>query len=114
MCIILLGFDQLRLAKILTLPYEDWLKGTAGFYGYIILKFAHTPKVLMECPFYGNAIYVLDSGEKRLLKMNKQELITSGEAKRFSTLVTGMGESRKGSGLARLPSSQTIRRQHWS
>jgi hypothetical protein len=77
------GFDQERLDKILALPREDWLKGSAGFYGYIVLRFAHTPKVLMECPVYPNAIYVLDSGEDRLLKMNKQELITSGEAKRI-------------------------------
>jgi hypothetical protein len=36
----------------------------------------------MGCPVYANAIYVLDSGEERLLKMNKQQLIASGEAKR--------------------------------
>jgi hypothetical protein len=79
----LTGFDQDRLDKLLALPREDWLKGSAGFYGYIILVFAHTPKVLMECPVRDNAIYVLNSGEDRLLKMNKQELIASGEAKRI-------------------------------
>jgi hypothetical protein len=77
------GFDQERLDKILALPYKDWLKGKAGFYGYIVLRFDHTEKALMECPIYGNAIYVLDSGEERLLKMNKQQLIASGKAKRI-------------------------------
>lgn len=77
------GFSQDRLDKMLALPRSDWQKGRAGFYGYIVLMFAHTEKVLMECPVYNNAIYVLDSGEERLLKMNKQELIASGETKRI-------------------------------
>jgi hypothetical protein len=76
-------YDQERLDKILALPYENWSKGTAGFYGYIVLWFAHTPKVLMECPVYANAIYILNSGEERLLKMDKQELIASSEVKRI-------------------------------
>lgn len=77
------GFDQERLDKILALPWSTWSKGTAGFYGYIVLWFDHTEKVLMDCPVRDNAIYVLDSGEKRLLKLNKQELIESSEAKRI-------------------------------
>jgi len=77
------GFDQERLDMILALPWSDWSRGTAGFYGYIVLWFDHTEKVLMECPVRDNAIYVLDSGEKRLLQMNKQELIASSEAKRI-------------------------------
>lgn len=77
------GFDQDRLDKLLVLPRSNWAKGRAGSYGYIVLMFDHTEKVLMECPFRDNAIYVLDSGEERLLKMDKQELIVSGEAKRI-------------------------------
>ncbi len=77
------GFDQDRLGKLLALPRSNWAKGKAGSYGYIVLMFDHTEKVLMECPVRDNAIYVLDSGEERLLKMNKQELIASGEAKRI-------------------------------
>jgi hypothetical protein len=60
-----------------------WQKGRAGFYGYIDFMFDHTEKVLLECPIEDNAIYVLDSGEERLLKMNKQQLIKSSEAKRI-------------------------------
>lgn len=77
------GFSQDRLDKMLALPRSGWLKGRAGFYGYIVLMFDHTEKVLLECPVEGNAIYVLDSGEERLLKMSKQELIESSEAKRI-------------------------------
>jgi hypothetical protein len=75
------GFDQQRLDKILALPFSGWQRGRAGVYGYIILEFDHTDKVLMECPVRDNAIYVLDSGEERLLKMNKQEIIASDETK---------------------------------
>jgi hypothetical protein len=77
------GFDEERLENMLALPRSGWLKGTEGFYGYIILMFDHTEKVLMECPVRDNAIYVLDSGAERLLKMNKQQLIASDEAKRI-------------------------------
>ena len=76
-------FDQERLDKILTLPRSGLLKGKVGFYGYIVLQFDHTEKVLLECPVYGKALYVLESGEERLLAMNKQELIASDEAKRI-------------------------------
>lgn len=76
-------FDQDRLDKILALPRSGLLKGKAGFYGYIVLQFAHTEKVLLECPVVGNALYVLDSGEERLLRRNKQEHIASDEAKRI-------------------------------
>ena len=78
----LVGFSQERLDKVLGLPWEDWRPGTAGMYGYSIFTFAHTEKVLLECPVYANAIYVLDNSEDRLLKkMKKQELRDSGEAR---------------------------------
>jgi hypothetical protein len=45
--------------------------------------FDHTENVLLECPVENNAIYVLDSGEDRLLAMNKRQLRESSEAKRI-------------------------------
>lgn len=76
-------FSQDRLDKMIALPWSGWQKGKAGFYGYIVLMFDHTEKVLLECPIEGNAIYVLNSGEERLLEMSKQEHIESSEAKRI-------------------------------
>lgn len=76
-------FSQDRFEKMLALPRSGWQKGKAGFYGYIVLMFDHTERVLLECPVEGNAIYVLDSGEDRLLAMNKRQLRKSGEAKRI-------------------------------
>src|SRR3712207_6829706 len=51
------GFSQERLDKMLELPRSNWKKGRKGFEGYIVLMFAHTDKVLLECPVYGNAIF---------------------------------------------------------
>jgi hypothetical protein len=78
-------FDQDRLNKILALPRSGILRGKpgAGRYGYIALTFDHTEKVLMDCPAYGNALFVLDSAEERLLKMNKQQLRASDEVNRI-------------------------------
>lgn len=77
------GFDQERLDKILALPRNGLLKGKAGFYGYIVLTFEHTDKVLMDCPVRDNAVYILDSGDERLLRMKKQDLMASDEARRI-------------------------------
>lgn len=77
------GFIQERLDKALALPRKDWLIGSAGFDGYSIFTFGHTEKVLLECPIYGNAVYVINSGEERWLRMSKQELIESGGAKKI-------------------------------
>ncbi len=76
------GFSQERLDKVLALPWSEWQKGRAGVYGYIVLLFDHTDKVLLECPVEDNAFFVLDSADERLLKMKKQQLIESSEAKR--------------------------------
>jgi hypothetical protein len=76
-------FSQDRFEKMLALPRSNWQKGKAGFYGYIVLMFDHMEKVLLECPVEDNAIYLLDSGEDGLLKMNKRQLRESGEAKRI-------------------------------
>ena len=75
-------FSQDRFEKMLALPRSGWQKGKSGFYGYVALMFDHTERIILECLVEGNAIYVLDSGEDRLLKMNKRQLRESGEAKR--------------------------------
>ncbi len=76
-------FDQDRLDKATALPYVDWLLPRSGLHAYSIFTFAHTEKVLLECPVYGNAVYIINSREERWLAMSKQELIESGEAKKI-------------------------------
>ena len=34
-------------------------EGSGGFDAYSIISFSHTDKVLLECPIYGNAAYVM-------------------------------------------------------
>lgn len=76
-------FSQDRFEKMLALPRSNWQKGKAGFYGYIVLMFAHTERIVLECPVEGNAIYVLDSNEDSLLAKNKRQLRELGQKRIF-------------------------------
>jgi len=79
-------FDQGRLDQATALPYEEWWVPTEGFGGfdaYSIISFAYTDKVLLECPIYGNAAYVIDAEEEVWREMSKQELADSGLAEKI-------------------------------
>jgi hypothetical protein len=79
-------FDQARLDTATALPYEEWWVPTEGFGGfdaYSIISFAHTGKVLLECPIYGNAAFVINADEEVWREMTKQELTDSGLAERI-------------------------------
>ena len=79
-------FDQGRLDVATALPYEEWWVPTEGFGGfdaYSIISFSHTDKVLLECPIYGNAAYVIDAEEEVWREMTKQELAESGLAEKI-------------------------------
>lgn len=79
-------FDQDRLDAATALPYKEWWVPTEGFGGfdaYSIISFAHTDKVLLECPIYGNAAFVINADEEVWREMTKQELTESGLAKRI-------------------------------
>lgn len=79
------GFDQERLDKALSLNPDRWYVGSEGFDGYSIFTFGDTKKALMECPIYGNALFVIGSGWERWSRMTKQELRAdkSGEVVRI-------------------------------
>lgn len=76
-------WSQDRFDKMVALPRSHWQKGKAGFYGYMVIEFDHTEKVVLESPVEGHAIYVLDSNEDSLLAKNKRQLRESGKAKRI-------------------------------
>jgi hypothetical protein len=69
------SFDQSRLEII-----ERFLKpikcyiGFDGFEGYVIYLFNYTNKVVLECPIYANAIYVLNEGWQEIAKLSKWEI----------------------------------------
>lgn len=79
-------FDQRRLDAATDLPYIDWLvpdEGFGGFDAYGIFTIEGTSKVLLECPIYGNAAYVVDADQEVWKGMRKRELIESGLAKQI-------------------------------
>jgi hypothetical protein len=69
-------YDPERLARALSLGPERCYIGTDEFEGYVVFTFVGTDRVLLECPVYGNAIYVLGPDWRRLSKMSKQELLS--------------------------------------
>lgn len=79
-------FDQGRLDAALTLPYEDWFvpeEGFGGFDAYGVFSFKHTTKVLLECPIWGNAAYVVDGEGDAWKDMTKRAMVESGLAKQI-------------------------------
>ena len=79
-------FDQGRLKAATDLPYKEWwvpAEGFGGFDAYSILSFEHTGKVLLECPIWGNAAYVVDAGEEVWKDMTKRAMVESGLAEQI-------------------------------
>jgi len=66
-----------------SLDPEQCYVGKDEFEGYIVFTFAHTPNALLECPVFGNAIYIINSDWERLSRMTKQELRRSPEVTRI-------------------------------
>lgn len=69
-------YDPERIEKAFSLEPERCYVGTDQFDGYVVFTFARTERALLECPIYGNAIYVLGPDWRRLSKMSKQELLS--------------------------------------
>lgn len=68
-------YERERIIKAYSLRPDRCYVGQDEFEGYIVLTFDYTPKALLECPIFGNAIYVLHSDWKRWSKMTKQQLV---------------------------------------
>lgn len=71
------GVDHQRLSAILGLapaPSRCFL-GRDEFLGYVAFAFDHTPAVVLECPAYGNATYILRRDWKRLSQLPKRTLL---------------------------------------
>lgn len=79
-------YDESRLEKAKTLKPKKGYMGRQKSEGYVIFTFDYTPKALMECPIYGNAIFIINSNlePERWLLMNKQELIEHPEVTKIS------------------------------
>jgi hypothetical protein len=73
-------FDEERLEKIerLLKPNKCYI-GKDEFDGYVVYCFNWTQHVLLECPVYGNAIYIINQGEftwQEIAKATKWEART--------------------------------------
>lgn len=79
-------YERERITKALSLrPRECWV-GSHEWSGYIVFTFAHTQRALLECPIFGNAIYVIDSDWKLLSRLTKQDL-TSHRSQEVTKIV---------------------------
>nr|MDP9475793.1 hypothetical protein [Actinomycetota bacterium] len=68
-------YDKERIAKAFSLRPDRCYVGSGEFEGYIVFAFSHTERVLLECPKFGNAIYVIHSDWRRLSRTTKQDLL---------------------------------------
>ena len=67
-------FDQSRLERIRSLdPVECWT-GTDAWSWYHVFIFAKSDRVVLECPFQGNATYVLWGDWKQMVSHTKAEI----------------------------------------
>ena len=64
--------DWRRLREILKLKPIKWYVGTKAWEGYSVLTFKRTTNVVLECPFEGNATYILDKNWERKARHTKQ------------------------------------------
>ncbi len=67
-------FNESRLTQIIKLlnPSVCYI-GKAKFQGYVVFGFDSTEKVVMECPKYGNAIYIIRGDWQEITKLSKWE-----------------------------------------
>ena len=79
-------YEPERIEKVFSLGPEQCYVGADEFDSYVVFTFAGTDRVLLECPIYGNAVYVLGQDWKRLSRMSKGELL-SGRARGVTKIV---------------------------
>ncbi len=85
-------FDKSRLNSIEEmLNPNKYFIGKNEFEGYIVYCFDWTEKVIIECPIYGNATYIINKGKycwKEITKVSKWEARTN-----YSDQVTAVNHS---------------------
>ena len=66
--------DESRLLKIGTLTPLQCYIGNETWSGYVVFEFAYSDSVVLECPFEGNATYILPSDWKTMAGHTKDEI----------------------------------------
>lgn len=93
------GYLPERIVKARSLgPSWGW-KGTGGFRGYMVFEFPGTEKVLLECPRYGNAIYVLGSDWRGLSRKSKGAVLAGEGTVRIPHVGGWFGRTKRALGI---------------
>ena len=70
--------DPSRISRILSLKPERAYTGHSEFDSYLVFLFKNCPYAVLESPWTGNAVYLLDRSQwARLSKYSKTDLLTS-------------------------------------
>ncbi len=67
--------DESRLEKIITLKPDSVYQGKHEFDGYFVFLFRSASRAVLECPWVGNAIYVIDGDWRKLSCLTKSDLL---------------------------------------
>jgi hypothetical protein len=67
--------DEARLEAILSLESDRKYRCSDGFLGYLVLEFERYEKVILECPIYGNAVYLLYKNSWKLQARESKKYI---------------------------------------
>ena len=82
--------DEERLAFMESLGADETYVGRDSFEGYICFYFIERKIGVLECPFYGNALYILTHDWQTLSKFTKTELL-----EQFSASVETIRHTRR-------------------
>ena len=69
-------YEPERLRKIHKLGPDEVYVGLGVFQGYVVFVFNKSQKAVLECPLYGNAIYIIQGKWEFLSSLSKNELLT--------------------------------------
>lgn len=68
--------DASRLKKIATLYPDEIYQGKHEFDGYFVFFFRKAGRAVLECPWVGNAIYVIRGDWRKLSRLTKSDLLS--------------------------------------
>jgi hypothetical protein len=69
--------DMNRLHRVFSLSPERVFVGIDEFEGYVVFYFASAETAVLDCPIFGNAIYVFGENWKSLSRLTKSQLLNS-------------------------------------
>lgn len=89
--------DELRLMRIYQLRPVKEHRGQKGWEGYHAFEFANSKRIILDCPFVGNAAYVFSGDWKQTARLSKSEVRSrvSGYQERVVHKGDWLGQLRK-------------------